>query len=166
MSDTALDQHALTAVDIKALRGADSLCFFHQRNGVTDVNLTKKHDPNDGFGTRELHTRVPLAPAQVTDYGQTRHGAPIATANWVFTSPKFTPELQTAFRLLKAGDVLRPCWTAANNNPNVTDAHLVNDEFRLLIQRPMKDGRFHVMTFLIDTSVTTEFNLMRNVSWT
>jgi hypothetical protein len=167
---------ALTAADLRTLRNADSVVFRFVTDRApettygapgTTVVCTKRHDPGDGFGCRELQVIIDLPTGSVTTYGRD-DGPPTSQATmawWVFTSAKFNPPLVTALAMLRPGDLLIPQWVANNNNGHVRDAGLTTDEFKLRVQRPTKSGRHKVFEFLLDSRVLPPHSTARDIRY-
>jgi hypothetical protein len=156
---------ALTAENLKALRGADSVWFKHETacGDKTYVAATKRFDPKDGFGERDLTAYVPATP-KFTLYDRNgssgRRAAP-TTAFYSAASAKFHPEWTTAAKLLKAGDRLVLHWTT-DSNKRVVAAGLTLVEFRLEVRRATAKGREEHLCFHLGSVVeqtTSNFSL-------
>lgn len=152
----------LTAENIKALRNADSVSFHHlnpnvdrinETTGPTYVQASKRVDPKDGFGTREIEVEIP-AEVKWTIYernGNSGRTTP-SRAFMSIQSCQFAPEWVTFAQLLKTGDRLVLHWTR-NGSDFLRDAGLVVTEFRIEVRRSTKAGKEQRLVFLLDTRV-------------
>lgn len=164
----------LTRDDIKTLRNADSIVFrtstVSRDRGYpeyeTFADCTKRHNPGDGFGERELSAKVAVQQTVATVYSSDGWGSSrveLSGASWVFTSAQYRDTLQTALSLLKPGDSLCVKYVANNNNGHMRDAGLTCDAIELIVYRKAAGDKLRRFTFALDTVVLTPHNLCRNL---
>lgn len=124
--------HALTAQDIKALRQADSVCFFHfaKRPRVGDnpavcrpslpgvIAASKRVRDPGPFDEREKTHRIEGLTSRVTIHEDPR---PWGDRNYqhcfaMIHGAQHSLEWQTVAGFLKAGDIVELVWVGADDN--------------------------------------------------
>lgn len=153
---------ALTREELLALRHADdSVSFYWSEVGAESGDsrsfaiARKRVNPGDGFPERTITSVIPLSEPIFTIYDQ--DGSNRGRPRSCYTSancPRVNPEWQTILHFLRAGDVLIPEWIGGNTNELTRAAGLTYDEFRLRVQRPAANGRFRILTFILNHMVT------------
>ena len=136
---------AITAIELSALRKADSVCFdLIRRDGevVSQIRAIKRVEPTakDPYA-RDITLDIPV------DWTGPRD----AIAFEAVMSAKYNDAWQTIVKLLRVGDEITLVWVSANNNQYVTEAGLFNDELRMRVQR----GKTR-LTFNVDHSICAD----------
>lgn len=141
---------ALTRDQIKAMKNAEHVVFHREhREGepAKDYAIaSRRHDPGDGFGERELIVTIPIAGSLFETYELPGDGD-IAWASGV--GRRYCAEWATVLEFLRVGDELIARFVLGNNSETLKDAGLSHDEFKVEIVRTGKTGsrRF---TFWLD----------------
>lgn len=156
----------LTADTLKALRNADSMSFHYTPDAdgpSTYIRASKRVNPNDGFGAREIDVEIP-ADVKWTIYestGDTGRSMPVR-AFWSILSCQFSPEWTTLTQLLKVGDRLVLHWTSASSG-DLREAGFINYEFGIDVRRTVgKAAKEQRLAFLLDARTekrTSDFYL-------
>lgn len=168
MTTTETDRFPLDALlreQLKAIRNADSAVFRWEEQGGNRYEVTgtlvlsKQVKRTDGFGEDELRVEIPTRVIvsnygvrdyeEEADYSLTRAVA----GTWVLLSTQVTPEWATMARFLKPGDVLVQEWVVDNRNLLLKRAGLTAHELKIRVERPEKDDRIKVYTFMLDATV-------------
>lgn len=162
MTDT--DAPVVTADDVAALRGADSVSF-HVYQGKAHIRaylrmegariLTARQQKifaDDrafpGERTREILCRWRAYGYSPDGWGKgtgwNGEDEPKLAAYASITSAQFDQEWRTIASLIGAGDTLTLIWMADNNNDSVRAAGLHVDELMLSAENAKRERRFHV----------------------
>ena len=146
----------LSALDVGALRKADTVSFLHHGGDVTFIDATKraKQTESDPFA-RDMTHRVDV-PSRFTDYEKAE------TAQWnrkykcfaYISSAQYDPAWMTTASLLRAGDQLvlhwqRGGWTTQRMKE--CSPHFHADTLFLEVRRGDK-----MLTFHVDTSISED----------
>lgn len=139
---------ALTTDDIKALRAADAVSFFH-RDGTPSIVATKR-DEGDIFGYAERSREIPIHASRVTNYAneapaEAEHAARYGwSCLYYLSTAQMCETWRTIAELLKLNDVLTFQWYRANNTLHMDELGIAHDMLRLDVQRGKKTYTFHV----------------------
>lgn len=186
MNDT-LTNTGLTRWHLKVLRNAKTIVVRHHGEGYkhaedgevlprTWLDCSTDHDPNDGFGKREIHVDVPCEPARfqvftersATEGFVANSRREIDYATWIL-HPTYSddPANTLVHHILKAGDRVRPFFQCNNNSETIRDAGLTVDQFFIEITRgPVEEpSKCKRLTVMLDSVVLRPMNLARNVVW-
>lgn len=132
--------HELTAFEIKALRAADDVAFYHREDGSGLIRAIKRADYKVPFS--EDRSVEIEAQSGFHNYAIEEGFIP-KTAFALVGSYKFgTMTLTTALNMLRSGDRVRLEWSVdGHRNGYVKDAGLHADALYLLIER-QRGGRW------------------------
>ena len=157
----ATEKTGLDAVQVAALRKADTVCFFHRTvpdaTGETSyIDAAKKHKPSpiDPFAPHETHIVIPCD-FRLREYTRGDDKIAFDATNWHafewIGSAQFSEEWLTIASLLRAGDKLTLLWQrGAWTNESMRNAtpQFFGDSLSLIVAREKVTLQFH-----IDTSV-------------
>lgn len=130
----------LTKGDVLALRGADTICFDHNK-GVSYIRAILRESDTVPFEqTRKVYCDMIL-----TDYAARKIAKDTMACYVYMSSSQYDHELQTILGLLKVGDCLTLHWQrGALNSEVVKSVDFVGDKLSLIIQRGEKRLTFHI----------------------
>lgn len=157
----ATEKTGLDAIQLAALRKADTVCFFHRAvpdlTGETSyIGATKNHKPSasDPFAPRETHIVIPCD-FRLREYTRGDDKIAYDATNWrafeSVMSAQFDEEWRTVVSLLRVGDKLTLLWQrGAWTNESMKNAtpQFFGDSLSLIVERAKATLQFH-----IDTSV-------------
>jgi len=141
----------LTKMDVRALRQADRVCFYHG-NDVSDseapgvIRAVKELHTSDPFGDREREYMITGIDSYFVNYS--RNGFK-PTSAFAMEHHAQNAEWLSVAANLHAGDSLVLRWIVSNSNGHMKDADLVQDILYLEIRRTLKSGRIKVLKFYI-----------------
>lgn len=122
----------LTKTDIAAMKKADSICFYYDREKGSTIHAIKKESETNPFEQRYTINSIE---SKFTCYGDIRHFS--KGFQWVsYTYCDFC--WQTFLHIVKPGDIVSFHWITDNNNQYVKDANLHVDQFHLIVKRKEK----------------------------
>jgi hypothetical protein len=127
---------------INLLRGADAITFRWGFSGTAYLEASGSFTPR---------MTVETAAPKFIDHGCEK--ASIREVTWVFSSARFHQPLVTFLASLRAGDEIRPIFTADNTSTNLRRAEVTVDEMAVEIIRPRKGKAPQVFHFMLDTQV-------------
>lgn len=166
----------LTRDNLKALRNANALVIRTHFKGsphapegkdlpASWIECIKEHDPDDGFGRRELpRVEVPIELGRVENY--TKGFGPVLYYSWVFQFTGWDHPIGTIVRgLLRVGDRVQPLILAGNDSDNIRNANMTQDEMHLIVERgpvddPKKCKRYR---FMLDSYFYPPHGLARQI---
>ncbi|WP_063729022.1 hypothetical protein [Streptomyces sp. RTd22] len=142
----------LSKQDVRAIRNADGLVFFHNApisRGGERMNWLKciRDGSKTSSGFEDFHV-VRLESTSITYYGEdahTKHSASLGDEKVVgsvyISSPGMLPQHETWMRALREGDELRVQMWLGNNNGYLKESGMAHDYAWLDIRRPKTDAR-------------------------
>lgn len=148
-----IDNNALTATDLKALRTANTcICFDHACSnewgvGQGKIRCFRSVEPkkNDPYPQDDLQYKIGVY-SKVTDYGGCRDRTKLTAYAHI---PTYRETLQTVLHFLRAGDTLTLGWIRDNHSDYTREAGIHHDQFYLNVSRGKKN-----YSFLLDVSIT------------
>lgn len=149
----------LTAMDIKALKQADSVSFHYSRDDLDSTGVggsyirASKEIRNNPFETSRDY-RIDVTSKFQTYSNHNGRGISkeeIKFAYEWFSHCKYDDVWFTFTQIIRVGDVVSLLWVTDNNNQLVDEADLHCDSFKLVVQRGEKR-----LTFLMETSVSKD----------
>lgn len=149
-------QTGLDALQLAALRKADSVCFFHRHTpdatGETSyIDVAKRANPNasDPFA-QDAHVIIPV-PYRLREYTQGDDKIPYNSEQWKafesLSSAQWSEEWKTIVSLLRVGDKLtlhwqRGAWTTESMSN--AEPKFYGDSLSLIVERAKATLEFHV----------------------
>lgn len=168
---------ALTKQDIRAIRNADSLVFYHntefagERGNWLKAGLDADHS-STGFDQEQW---IQLDSTSIRTYeggmGELRGDYPTKGLNAdqvygavVLLHTKFRMEVQTWTKALREGDALAVEFLVGNNNDGLRKAGLSHDEAWLTIHRDIRDQSLvAVGKYMLDDIIADVWSPVRMV---
>lgn len=143
----------LTAFDVKALRAADDVAFYHNEDGTGTIRAIKRADHGVPFSedrTHEIKVR-----SDFTTYGDEPNRVTPRTAFAMVGAYRHGRRtLVTALDAVRAGDRVILDWEVdAEANGYVKEAGLHADTLILAVERPRTSGPARRMGFHIATQI-------------
>lgn len=155
----ATEKTGLDAIQIAALRKADTVCFFHRAvpdlTGETSyIGATKKHKPSasNPFAPSETQIVIPCD-FRLREYSRGDEKIAYGVDNWHgfewIGSAQFDEEWRTIVSLLRVGDKLTLLWQrGAWTNESMKNAtpQFFGDSLSLIVERGKATLQFHIDT--------------------
>ena len=141
--------HALTELDVKALRQADTVCLDYCSDGVGTIEGTAQGQLRaskkvKGSAFNEEVTRYIPANTIVEAFARVEGGYKYGCAVIHFANDNHYGVWSTIADLLRPGDILTIRWLAGNNNQHLERAGYFNDEVQLIVKRGKRRMAFNV----------------------
>ena len=153
-----VEPNGLTAVQVKALRHASSVCFDYLGDSNTYQIRCFKRIKDSGFEYEAVVT-VP-ATGTITCYNEDSRKVVGAYASSL--SAQYDSALRTVFSLIKVGDRLALRFLAGNNTETLAQHGLACDELQLVVRRG-EGPKSKTLTFNIDHRICPTHSSARMV---
>jgi hypothetical protein len=155
MATTEPRTDVITASHKRALRNADSIVFELTSDGQAQIRAIKRAEySTTGF---DQTVTIYVGGARVSDYGkQTKHYPEqhTYTAFHMEMNSSMDNTVRTLVNRVKIGGFMNLVWTRDNNNELLRHAGLHQDELRLVVSGPEKDGKLPPAdTYLVEIAV-------------
>lgn len=150
----------ITAAHKRALRHADAICFDLLKDGQAQIRAILREDSRHNTTGFEQVVTIHCGGPRVQDYGRsTRHYPDAHTYSAYHHEGVATMNdvVRTIVNRIKIGGFVNLVWTRDNNNDILRDANLHQDELRVVISGPEKDGKLPPAdTYLVEIAVTLD----------
>jgi hypothetical protein len=150
-STTGQQASALTALDLKALKQADSVSF-HFVNERSTIVAHKDRDRDQPFSQDQRHEiEVGVGFTAYKGFHTSRRDG-ITSCFAMINASRFNETWTTVRDLLRVGDELVLEWIADNNSEVINKAQLHSDELCLIVKRRVGE-KTKRMVFHVDHSI-------------
>ena len=153
---TAREAVVLTADDIKSLRAADTVSFFH-RDGEASIVAAKRYEDNV-FGYAETSRTIHPNASRVTNYteyaaNESEQAAKLGYRCFYYLSAaQMSATWRTIAELIRLGDVINLLWFRSNNTLSMDERGMSHDMLHIELRRGKKTYTFHVAASITETT--------------
>jgi hypothetical protein len=154
----------LNAIDLAALRKADSVCFFHRKApdasgeaSYIDAIKRAKVDARDPFSRDVSH--VIACPYRLREYTTGEDKIPFNSVDWngfeSISSAQWSEEWKTIVSLLRVGDKLTLYWQRgafSTESMSTASPKFYGDGLSLVVDRGERQLTFHVHTSICENN--------------